>query len=127
SKTTPRGNVTQKTQWASTGTSPVTKYAYYETGQLFTMTEPCGITICNDIGTLVPATQYVYADSYAAGSNTCTSANGPAGNTNALLTKVIYPPTNGVVHSECFSYDYTSGQLTGSKDENGQLTTYIYS
>jgi hypothetical protein len=120
----PRGNVTQKTQWASTGTSPVTKYAYYETGQVYTKTEPCGITTCADIGTLVPATQYFYADSYATGTNTCTSANGPAGNTNALLTKVVYPSTNGVVHSECFSYDYGSGQLTGSKDQNLQVTTY---
>jgi len=71
-------------------------------------------------------TTYYYADSYTTGSNTCSGANGPAGNTNALLTKIVYPPAN-VVHSECFSYDYNSGQLTGTKDENGQLTTYAYS
>jgi RHS repeat-associated protein len=126
SKTTPRGNVTTRTQWANVGTSPVTTYTYDETGQVTSMTDPCGNGACTDMAGSSHTTYYYYADSYTTGSNTCTSANGPAGNTNALLTKIVYPPTNSVVHSECFSYDYNSGQLTGSEDENGQLTTYAY-
>src|SRR5208283_1781513 len=100
---------------ATNCTDPVTKHAYDETGQVASMTDPNG-----------NLTQYFYADSYATGSQTCTSVNGTYGNTNALLTKVIYPPTGGVVHSECFSYNFNSGQLTGLKDQNGQLTTYAY-
>jgi RHS repeat-associated protein len=127
STTTPRGNVTTKTKWLSTGNSPVTTYAYDETGRVVSMTDPCGNGTCSDMpNATTHTTNYYYADSYTTGTNTCSAANGPAGNTNALLTKIVYPLTSGVVHSECFSYDYNSGQLTGMKDENGQLTTYAY-
>ena len=126
-QTAPRGNLTQKTQWASTGTSPVTTYTYYETGQVFKETDPCGNGTCSDMTGSAHTTTYSYIDSYATGGSTCISANGPAGNTNGYLTQVVYPSTNGVVHSECFSYDYNSGQLTGTKDENSQLTAYTYS
>ena len=90
------------------------------------MTDPCGNSTCSDMAGSSHTTNYYYADSYTTGTNTCTSANGPSGNTNAFLTHVVYPPTNSTVHSECFSYDYNSGQLTGTKDQNGQLTTYAY-
>jgi hypothetical protein len=125
-----RGNATTKTvKCLQTGCSnAVTIYAYDETGQVTSMTDPCGNGTCSDMGTSQPShtTTYSYADSYTTGSNTCTPTNGPAGNTDALLTKITYPPANNAVHSECFSYDYNSGQLTGLKDENNQLTTYVY-
>ncbi|MFZ0869009.1 MAG: RHS repeat-associated core domain-containing protein [Candidatus Sulfotelmatobacter sp.] len=127
SSTNPRGNMTQKTAYSSTGTSPTTTYTYDETGQILSMTDPCGNGACSDMPTgATHTTNYSYADSYASGSSTCTSSNGPEGNTNALLTLITYPPTNGVAHSECFSYIYSSGELSGSKDENKQLTTYLY-
>jgi RHS repeat-associated protein len=127
SATGSRGNLTQKTQWANTGSSPVTTYTYDETGQVLSITDPCGNGTCADMTGTSHITTYSYADSYATGSSTCTTSYGPAGNTNAYLTQVTLPSANGVGDSECYSYDYTSGQLTGSKDQNTQLTTYSYS
>ncbi|MFZ0993849.1 MAG: RHS repeat-associated core domain-containing protein [Candidatus Sulfotelmatobacter sp.] len=127
SSTNPRGNMTQKTEYSSTGTSPTTTYTYDETGQILSMTDPCGNGTCSDMPTSAThTTNYSYTDSYTGGTSTCTSSNGPEGNTNAFLTLITYPPTNGVAHSECFSYIYSSGELSGSKDENEQLTTYLY-
>ncbi|MGA9474751.1 MAG: hypothetical protein WBV36_19940 [Terriglobales bacterium] len=36
--TSPRGDVTQKTQWSNTGTSPITTYTYDETGKTLSVT-----------------------------------------------------------------------------------------
>jgi RHS repeat-associated protein len=127
---TTRGNLTTKTVKCLQSGCPnaVTTYTYDETGQILSTTDPCGNGTCSDMPTgATHTTNYSYADSYASGSSTCTSSSGPAGDTNALLTLITYPPTNGVVHSECFSYSYSSGELSGSKDENSQLTTYAYS
>jgi RHS repeat-associated protein len=125
---TTRGNVTSKTvKCLQSGCSnEVTTYTYDETGQILSMTDPCGNGSCSDMTGTTHTTNYSYADSYTSGTSTCTSSNGSAGNTNALLTLITYPPANGIVHSECFSYNYNSGELTGSKDENSQLTTYTY-
>jgi len=129
--TTPRGNVTQRTLWENNGPSPVTKYAYDETGQVTSKVDACGNGSCtSDMTGSNHTTQYFYTDSFTTGSNTCSPVNGPSGNTNSYLTKITYPTTanNGtaITHSQCFSYDFTSGQLTGTKDQNGQLTTYGY-
>jgi RHS repeat-associated protein len=127
---TTRGNLTTKTvKCLQSGcANAVTTYTYDETGQILSMTDPCGNGTCSDMPTgATHTTTYSYADSYTSGSSTCTSSNGLEGNTNALLTLITYPPTNGTAHSECFSYNYNSGELTGSKDENRQLTTYLYS
>jgi RHS repeat-associated protein len=69
-------------------------------------------------------TNYYYTDNYTVGS--------PTGSTNTYLTKIQYPtPQDGVAQVETFAYNYNTGFLTQSVDENGQATglktTYAYS
>jgi RHS repeat-associated protein len=110
-----RGNATQKTQWSNTGTSPVTTYAYDETGQTVAVTDPCGNGTCSDmIQGAQHTTTYSFADSYANGL--------PPGMTNAYLTKL----TNGLGQSSKFTYSYGDGQLISSTDPNNQVTSYTY-
>ncbi len=118
SATGPRGNITQHTRWLNTGSSAVTTYSYDETGQVLSMTDPCGNVTCSDMTGTSHTTTYSYADSYSSGS--------PPGNTNAYLTQTVHPTVNGVSHVESFSYGYADGQLSASNDENGQTTSYIY-
>jgi RHS repeat-associated protein len=110
----PRGNVssvihqcTLSGSACSTG-NPTTTYTYDETGQALSMKDPNGNT-----------TQYSFADSYTSGT--------PPGNTNAYLTTI----TNPLNQNETFSYNYNTGELTVSKDQNdinaGRAgTTYVY-
>lgn len=94
-----RGNATTKTEWLNTGgSSPVTTYTHDDTGQTVTMTDSRS-----------NPTQYAYS------------------NSDAYLSQITYPSTNGVNHVENFAYDPNSGQLTSSKDQNGNPTTYAYS
>jgi RHS repeat-associated protein len=117
--TAPRGNLSQKTQWLNTGSSPVTTYTYDETGQVTSMTDPNS-----------NVTSYSYADSFLNTNSsgfTTTAGSPPSGQvTNAYLTQITYPTTNNVSHVENFSYGYNDGELTQSVDENGQATKYKY-
>jgi RHS repeat-associated protein len=113
SSTAPRGNATtvtsqcfQNGQTCASG-NPATTYAFDETGQPLSMTDPRS-----------NISKYSYADSYTSGT--------PPGNTNAYVTQITYPPTAGVAHIENFSYGYADGQLTQSKDQNSQVTAYKY-
>jgi RHS repeat-associated protein len=118
--TTARGNPTKIVKLclqaapACTSGNPTSTYAYDETGQVTSSTDPNGNT-----------TQYSHSDSFVSG-DTYTSSETPSGNTNAYLTQITYPTTDGVSHIVNFSYDYPSGQLTVSKDQNSQSTTYRY-
>lgn len=122
---TNRGNVTSKTvKCLQTGcANATTTYKYDETGEILSATDPCGNGTCSDVTGTKHTTSYSYADSYTVLSG---GSNGgytpPNGNTNAYLTKVSDP----LGHTESFSYDYFSGQLTVLKDQNGQSTGYIY-
>ena len=114
--TGPRGNLTTKTQQCfplppatQTCSNPVATYSYDETGQALTMLDPNGNT-----------TTYSYADNYQSGTGT------PTGNTNAYVTKVTHPATNGVSHIDNYTYGYSDGQLRVAQDQNGQNTSYIY-
>jgi RHS repeat-associated protein len=105
---TSRGNVTQVIHRCIPNCSDaVTKYSYDATGQVVSLTDPQG-NVAN----------YSYADSYTSGS--------APGNTNAYLTQITHPPTNGVKHIESFSYAYLDGLLTQITDENGNQTGYVY-
>jgi RHS repeat-associated protein len=71
------------------------------------MTDPRGNT-----------TTYSYADNYSSGS--------PSGPTNAYLTQITHPQTNGVNHVERFAYAFASGEVTSSTDQNNLVTSYKY-
>ena len=119
-----RGNATSKTvQCLQTGcTNVLTTYAFDETGQIVSVTDPCGNGTCSDMTVGTGATHtasYYYADSYTAGT--------PSGNTNAYLTKTV----DHLNHVQVFSYDFNNGQLTVAKDQNDinanrAGTTYTY-
>jgi RHS repeat-associated protein len=119
SSTSPRGNATTAIKWLNTGTSPTTTYTYDEAGQPLSQTDPCGNATCPDVSGSNHTTTYSYTDS-PSGGNT-------PGNSNAYLTTLIYPVTpNGVPHQESFAYNYTSGELASSTDENSKTTSYQY-
>jgi RHS repeat-associated protein len=107
-----RGNATTVTQKCFPGCADlITKYTYDQTGQMVSMIDPAGNAAGGNAAQ--HTTTYSYADD-------------PPGNTNAYLTKITHPQTNGVNHIESFSYNYATGQLTASKDQNQQATSYTY-
>lgn len=112
-----RGNQTKDVKQCFQGSaacgsgSPTTSYAFDETGQVTSSTDPNG-----------KITQYYYADSYTILSGGVNASYTPGGNTNAFLTKIIDPLT----HSQNFKYDFNTGQLTVVKDQNALSTTYLY-
>jgi len=112
-----RGNATTITHLCGGCTNATTTYTYDETGQLSSMTDPCGNAGCADISGSNHTTTYSFTDSP-------TNANA-AGNSNAYLTQVTMPNT-GVAHTESYQYNYVSGQLTQATDENQNSTTYAY-
>ncbi len=109
----PRGNPTTITRKCFVGaqacTDSVTHYSYDTTGQLLSTTDAKG-----------NVTQYSYTDSYSADDGS------PTGNTNAFVTKITEPPTNGVSHITQFKYGFDDGKLRSATDENGQVTTFCY-
>jgi len=112
----PRGNpttVTKKCFAVATGQNcpnPVTTtYTYDTTGQLLSVKDPNSNT-----------TTYTYTDNY-------TSDDGsPTANTNAYVTTITRPPTNGVQHITKFQYGFEDGKLRSKTDENNLVTTFCY-
>src|SRR6266568_3019584 len=102
------GNLTQESRWVNSGgTTLNTTFTNDDTGQRLSMTDP-----------RANQTTYSYADSYSSGT--------PPGPTNAYLTQVTHPQTNGVNHIEHFAYAYASGEVTSSTDQNNLVTAYKY-
>jgi YD repeat-containing protein len=121
---TNRSNLTSKTvKCLQTGcANGVTTYTYDETGQVLSMTDPCGNATCADMTGTKHTAKYSYTDSYTVLSGGANVAYTPTGKTNASLTKATDP----LGHAASFSYDYYSGQLTQATDPNSQSTSYIY-
>ncbi len=94
-----RGNATSVTKKCIGCTNAVTTYTYDITGQPASMKDPNGNTI-----------EYSFTDSPVGGNS--------AGQSNAYLTQITYPPTGSTVHQENFQYNYTFGDLTQTKDQN---------
>ena len=111
----PRGDLTKQVHVLSGGQGPTTTYAYDETGQLTSETDPCGNTTCSDVAGSNHTTSYSYSDSPARTVNS-----------NAYLTMVTRPNT-GVSHITNYQYDYSSGNVIEVDDENQQPTNYSYS
>jgi RHS repeat-associated protein len=128
---TNRGNVTSKTVKCFIGstacTNATSSYTFDETGQILSMTDPCGNATCSDMAGTNHTTNYSYSDSYTVLSNGANIAYAPSGKTNAFLTQITDP----LGHMQQFSYDYNSSQLTAALDQNDITakrsgTTYIY-
>ena len=113
-----RGNATKVTrQCFPSCTNAITTYKYDQTGQITSMTDPCGSATCGDMTGTNHTTLYSYADSFT----TC-GGSAPSGSTNAYLTKVTDP----LGHIASYCYGYNDGQLRGATDPNLQTTTYAY-
>lgn len=117
---TSRGNLTAQIRRSLTGTSSITTYSLDETGQVLSITDPCGNGTCSDMTGSNHTTTFSYADNYSSGS--------PSGSTNAYVTKI----TNPLYYQNAFSYAFAIGKLSSSKDQNdinaGRAgTTYTYS
>jgi len=115
---TPRGNLTKQVSWSNAGNSPTSTYSYDETGQMISAIDPCGNGSCSEMSGANHTTTFSYSDSPSGGN--------PAGNSNAYLTTLTRPATGSVNHVEQYQYDYPTGALTSSTDENSQITTYQY-
>jgi RHS repeat-associated protein len=88
-----------------------TMFTYDSSGQMLTMTDP-----------RTNQTAYSYADSYSS----CGGSAPPASPSNAYLSQITYPLTNGISHIVKNCYDYTSGLLLSSTDQNNLVTSYKY-
>jgi YD repeat-containing protein len=119
--TNARGNATTVTkQCVGCTSSPKSSYTYDETGQVMSMTDPCGNPSCADMSGSSHKTTYSYTDKPSGGN--------AAGNSNAYLTQIVSPTTaSGVSLQKTFSYNYSTGELTSSTDvNNNQTTNYCY-
>jgi YD repeat-containing protein len=117
SSTNLRGNVTAMVKWSNTGASSTTTYAYDETGQIMSITDPCGNGACGDMAGN-HTTTYSYIDNPAGGNGAYQS--------NAYVTQIV----NNMAQRNSFAYNYVTGSLVSSTDPNGQSTglstTYTY-
>jgi RHS repeat-associated protein len=100
-----RGNLTTVSQWVSGTTYANSELCYDDTGNVVQIQDP---------GSHI--TTYSYSDSYSDNTNH---------NTLAFVTQVTYPNT-GVAHVVSTKYDWPTGLLYSSTDQNGQATSYNY-
>jgi RHS repeat-associated protein len=108
-----RANVTTLKRLISGSTYATTSYQYWDTGQVYSMTDPCGNTTCADMTGSNHTTYYDFHDNYASGTGT------PSGQTFAYLTSITDP----LGHQRKFSWGYTDGLIRSQLDVNNNLTT----
>lgn len=123
---TPRGNATTivKCLQNCPSLSPTTTLNYDETGQITSIIDPCGNGDCADMPAAPSShtTKFSYTDNPSPGG-----ANPGGGNSNAYLTQIIYPtPPDGATLQESFTYNYATGELASSTDQNNHNTYYYY-
>jgi RHS repeat-associated protein len=133
SSTSPRGNATTvvtkcfQGATACAGGNSTKTYTYDEAGQVTSVTDPCGNGTCGDVSGTAHTTTYNRADNFTVLSGGANTPYTPAGTTDAYLTKIINP----LGQAEAFSYDFNTGELTSSQDQNDinanrAGTTYLY-
>ncbi|WP_164981467.1 RHS repeat-associated core domain-containing protein [Silvibacterium dinghuense] len=121
SSSSSRGNITASIQQCLSGctVSPQTSMSYDETGQIASVTDPCGNASCsNSPAASSHTTNYGYTDE-PSGANSY-------GNSNAYLTSIIAPSVYSAGHSQSFQYNYETGALVQATDENLHSTSYAY-
>lgn len=127
---TNRGNATTKTVKCLQSGCPtaVTTYGYDQTGQAISVTDPCGNGSCSDmtVGTN-HTTTYSYNNAFTVLSGGVNVPYTASGNTDAYVTNIVDP----LGHTRKFTYDFNSGELTQSQDQNDinakrTGTTYTY-
>lgn len=111
-----RGNVTSIQKLISGSTYATTTLQYWDTGQVYSITDPCGNPSCSDVSGGSHTTNYDYHDNYASGTGTA------PGQTFAYLTHI----TDHLLHNDYFSWGFNDGQLRSHQDPNGQVTNYFY-
>lgn len=93
------GNLSHRTFWNNQGPDPVVEMDYDSYGNIISETDARDSTTTTEYDTA----------------------------THTYPIRVTYPETNGVSHvMENETYDYRFGQVTRSKDENGNRTDYDY-
>jgi YD repeat-containing protein len=121
SQSTYRGNVTSEIFdcWVPTGGcnsgNSKKNLTYDETGQIISVTDPCGNVVCADMpGVTSHSTTFSYSDSPAGGN--------AKGNSNAYVTVV----TDSLGHQVNLTYNYANGLLASQTDVNENPTYYYY-
>lgn len=99
-----RGNATSVTHKCFGCIDSVTTFLHDETGQVTQMTDPCGNPSCGDMSGSNHTTSYLYIDG------------------NAYLSQITDP----LGHTKKFTYNFTTGEVTSSVDENNLTTSYYY-
>ena len=120
---TERGNPTQISRMINgssmvCGTTSVCTYPRYDTlGNVISIKDPRGNVTTLD-----------FLDDFGVGSIPGSGAQGSAGATYSLPTKITSPPPNPSEpqHTAYSQYDFNTGLLTGFKDRNGIITQTLY-
>lgn len=115
----PRGNITTITKSTGPGSYITSTYTYDITGQPLSITDACGNTTCSNVSGSSHTKTFSYTDQFPNG--------GPSGGVaNSYVTQITDHVTSSTIHVTKFKYDYPTGHLVETDDENSQPTKYTY-